>query len=171
LSAITISSVNYWFRAECRLYRSHDDFLDRPNIIPLSLVWSEALEQISKASGIADGLKQKRDSIINDIITNPDLWIQKYLNQLRAFGTEVYDLDRKDPNYLERGIVVGEQVTLDRSDTTKQSILYRLQNKIEGLIQKAQANPINYSKAIQAQRPATNDRDSIDVEFTKTPSS
>jgi hypothetical protein len=144
------------------LYRSHDDFLDRPNIIPLSLVWSEALEQISKASGVADSLKQEQDSIVDEIVTNPNLWKKKYLGLLKTFKQEVYDLDRKDPNYLERGIVVGEQVTLDRSDTTRQSILYRLQSRIEGLIQKAQANPVNHTRTLQAQRPINNDGDSIE---------
>jgi hypothetical protein len=146
----------------CYLYRSHDDFLDRPNIIPLSLIWSEALEQISKASGVADSLKQEQDGIIDKIATNPNLWTEKYLNLLKTFKQEVYDLDRKDPNYLERGIVVGEQVTLDRSDTTRQSILYRLQSRIEGLIQKAQANPVNYNRTLQSQRSVNNDGDSIE---------
>ncbi len=146
----------------CYLYRSHDDFLDRSNTIPLSLVWSEALEQISKASGVADSLKQEQDITINKIATNPNLWTEKYLNLLKTFKQEVYDLDRKDPNYLERGIVVGEQVTLDRSDTTRQSILYRLQSRIEGLIQKAQANPVNHNRTLQAQRSVNNDGDSIE---------
>ena len=149
----------------CYLYRSYNDFLERSDLVPLSLVWSEALEQISKASGVANGLKQKQDDIINQIIANPNLWIQEYLPQLKAFGAKVYDLDRKDPNYLERGIIVGEQATLERQDNTKDSILQRFCSKIERLIKEAQANPVNYSKTLQAQHPVTNDADSIDADI------
>ncbi len=149
----------------CYLYRSHDDFLDRPNLISLSLVWSEALEQIAKASGVAEGLNQKQDSIISDIITNPNLWAQQYLPQLKAFGAKVYDLDRKDPNYLEISIIIGEQATLDRQDTTKQSVLQRFRSKVERLIKESQANPINHTRTLQAQRSVDNDGDSIDADI------
>ena len=91
------------------------------------------------------------------------------MNLLKTFKQEVYDLDRKDPNYLERGIVVGEQVTLDRSDTTRQSILYRLQSQIERLIQRTQSNPINDSRTLQATHPINKDGDSIeDAEIVNT---
>jgi hypothetical protein len=149
-------------QANCYLYRSYDDFLDRSDLIPLSLVWSEALEQISKASGVADGLKQEQDKIIDSIVTNPTLWTQKYLPQLKAFGTKVYDLDRKDPNYLERGLIVGEQATLERQDNTKDSILQRFSSKIERLIKEAQANPINHTRTLPSQRSVNNDGDSIE---------
>ena len=149
-------------QANCYLYRSYHDFLDRSAPVPLSLVWSEALEQISKANGVADGLKQEQDRIINAIVTNPSLWTQKYSPQLKAFGIKVYDLDRQDPNYLERGIIVGEQATLERQDNTKDSILQRFSRKIERLIKEAQANPVNHTKTLQAQRSVNNDGDSIE---------
>jgi hypothetical protein len=152
-------------QANCYLYRSYDDFLDRSDLVPLSLVWSEALEQISKASGVADGLKQEQDKIINGIVTNPTLWTKKYLPQLKAFGKKVYDLDRQDPNYLERGIIVGEQATLERQDNTKDSILQRFSSKIERLIKEAQANPVNHTRTLQAQRSVNNDDSIEDAEI------
>lgn len=147
----------------CYLYRSHYDLIDRSELLPLSLIWSESLEQISKASGVVEGLKQQQNNIITDIITNPNLWPQKYLPQLKAFGAMVYDLDRKDPNYLEMTTIIGEQASLNRQDTTSNSVLQRFSNKIQRLIEESQANIIN-GKTLQAQKSVNNQGDSIDAD-------
>ena len=147
---------------DCYLYESHDDFLDRYDLIELSLIWSEALEQISKASGIADGLKQKRDKIINSIKVDPDLWTKKYLSQLKAFIREVDGLAKTDANYPEVSIVIGEQATLDRAATD--GILRKLWNYIDRLVKEAQANPRSDQKILQSQHPVNGEEGSIDAD-------
>ena len=145
---------------DCYLYESHDDFLDRYDSIELSLIWSEALEQISKAGGIAEGLKQKRDDIINQIKVNPSLWMTDYLHRLKTFIKEVDELARTDSNYPEVSIVLGEQATLDRAAT--EGILRKLWNYIDRLVKEAQANPINNQKTLQAQHPVNGEEGSSD---------
>jgi hypothetical protein len=43
--------------------------------------------------------------------------------------------------------------------------LKRLWGYLDKLAQEAKANPINYSKTLQAQRPVANDPDSIDADI------
>ena len=146
----------------CYLYQDYDNFLDRYDSIELSLIWSEALEQISKASGIADGLKQKRDEIINSIKVDPNLWTNKYLLLLKAFIKEVDGLAKTDANYPEVSIVIGEQATLDRAAT--EGILRKLWNYIDRLVKEAQANPLSHQNILQSQHPVNGEEGSIDAD-------
>ena len=139
--------------SDCYLYQSYDEFLDRHDSIPLSLVWSEALEQISKASGISDSLKQDRDRTIENIKTNPNLWTLEYLPRLQSLIREVDNLPKEDPNYPERSVVLGEQAT--------EGILRRLWNYLAEEVKKSQANPINQQKTLQAQNPVNGEGDSL----------
>ena len=95
----------------------------------------------------ARNLKQKRDGIISKIQANPILWQSQYLPQLRVFIQEVYELSREDYNYPEVVIVIGEQVSLDRSG--KEGILQKLSNYIDRLVEKAEANLLNQQKILQ----------------------
>jgi hypothetical protein len=142
------------------LYQSYDEFLDRHDSISLSLVWSEALEQISKASGISDSLKQDRDRTIENIKIKPNLWISEYLPRLKALIKEIDDLSKEDPNYPERSVVLGEQATLERPAT--EGILRKLWNYLAGEFKKSQANPINHQNTLPAQHSVNNDGDSIE---------
>lgn len=142
------------------LYQSYDEFLDRHDSISLSLVWSEALEQISKASGISDSLKQDRDRTIENIKINPNLWMSEYLPRLKTLIKGVDELSKEDPNYPERSVVLGEQATLDRPAT--EGILRKLWNYLAGEVKKSQANPINQQNTLPAQSPVNNDGDSIE---------
>jgi hypothetical protein len=143
----------------CYLYEVYDDFRDRYNSIQLSLIWSEALEQISKANGVADSLKQRRNSIVTEIQTNPSQWTEVYLPQLRTFIQQVDSLSKYDPNYPEIGIVLGEEGSIDRIATN--GVLKRLWGYLDRLAQ----NPITHSKSLQAQPSVNHDRDSIDVDI------
>jgi hypothetical protein len=143
----------------CYLYEVYDDFRDRNSSIQLSLIWSEALEQISKASSVADSLRDRRNSVITEIQNDPNQWTEIYLPQLRSFIQQVDRLSRSSPNYPEMNIVLGEEATLDRPATT--GILKRLWNYLDKLAKEAQANPVNHRKTLQAQRPL-NDSDSIE---------
>ncbi len=134
----------------CYLYEVYDSFRDRNSSIQLSLIWSEALEQISKANGVADSLREKRDRIITEIQTQPTQWIEVYLPQLRSFIQQVDRLTRDNPNYPEINIVLGEEATLDRPATN--GVLKRLWAYLDRLAQDARTNPINHSRTLQAQQ-------------------
>jgi hypothetical protein len=143
----------------CYLYEIYDNFRDQHYSIPLSLIWSEALEQISKDNGIAESLKQRRDSIITEIQTNPNQWTEVYLPKLRSFINQVDKLSEHDPNYPEVGILTGEKGSIDRIATN--GLLQRLCSYLDKLAQTAQANPINHNKTLQAQHSVNNDGDSL----------
>ena len=144
----------------CYLYESHDNFLDRRDSIPLSLIWSEALEQITKSGRISESLKQERDDIIDNIKTNLSLWESQYLPQLQSFGKEVMGLSKEDPNFSEVSIILGKSVTLDRDAT--EGILIKLRNQIARLVKEAQANPIKNQKILQPQRQVNGEEGLID---------
>ena len=131
------------------LYEVYDNFRDRNSSIQLSLVWSEALEQISKASGVADSLRDRRNSIINEIQNDPSQWTHIYLPKLRSFIQQVDRISRNSPNYPEINIVLGEEATLDRPATN--GVLKRLWNYLDKLAREAQANPVNHTRSLQAQ--------------------
>ncbi|MFM2304799.1 MAG: hypothetical protein RLZZ135_2211, partial [Cyanobacteriota bacterium] len=143
----------------CYLYEVYDEFRDRNSSIQLSLIWSEALEQISKTSGVADSLRDRRNSIITEIQNDPSQWTEIYLLQLRSFIQQVDKLPRHSPNYPEINIVLGEEATLDRPATN--GVLKRLWGYLAKLAQDAQANRINHTRTLQAQRPAINDGESL----------
>ncbi len=143
----------------CYLYEVYDEFRDRNNSIQLSLIWSEALEQISKSNGVVESLKNRRSIIITEIQTNPSQWMDIYLPQLRSFIQQVDKLSRNSPNYPEINIVLGEEATIDRPATN--GVLKRLWSYLDKLAQEAKANPINYSKTLQAERSVNHDGDSL----------
>jgi Tubulin like len=145
------------------LYQSYDEFLDRHDSIELSLTWSEALEQISKASGICDGLKQDRDRTIENIKANSNLWISEYLPRLKALIKEVDDLSKEDPNYPERSIVLGEQATLERPAT--EGILRRLWNYLAEEVKRSQDNSINLQNMLPSQSQVNGEGDSTDADI------
>ncbi len=147
---------------DCYLYQNYDDFLDRYDSIPLSLIWSEALEQITKAAGIVVSLKQERDDVINKIRTNPSSWESQYLPQLQSFGKEVMRLSKEDSNFSEVSMILGKAVTLDRDAT--EGILMKLRNQIDRLVKEAKANPSNEQKILQAQHLVNREEGSIDVD-------
>lgn len=149
--------------SDCYLYQSYDEFLDRHDSIPLSLVWGEALEQISKASGIPGSLKQDRDRIIENIKANPHRWEKEYSSQLTAFGREVSGLTKEDPNYLEISVVLGETETAYQP--AKEGILRRLANNLAKVAKEAQANPINQHRRLEAQSQIDGKGESFDVDF------
>jgi hypothetical protein len=148
---------------DCYLYRDYDDFLDRPNDIKLSLIWSEALDQITKSGAIAASLKQKRDDIIDRIKANPSLWKSQYSPQLKVFIKQVYELTKEDINYPEVSIILGEAVTLDRAGT--EGILRKLSNYLDRLVAEAQSHPSNNQKILQSQQQSANGEDSIDADL------
>jgi hypothetical protein len=147
----------------CYLYEDYNNFLDRYDSIELSLVWSEALEQIAKAGGIAESLKHKKDEIIDQIKLDPSQWTTKHLHQVKSFIKEVDELAKADPNYPEIGIVIGEQATLDRSAT--EGILRKLWNYIDRLVREAQSNPSNNQKILSSEQPINGEDSSLDVDF------
>jgi hypothetical protein len=147
----------------CYLYEVYDDFRDRNSSIQLSLIWSEALEQISKANGVADSLRDRRNSIITDIQNDPSQWTDTYLPKLRSFIQQVDRIPRNSPNYPEINIVLDEEATLDRP--AKNGVLKRLWNYLDKLAQEAKANPINQTRSLQAESPINNDGDSIDADI------
>ena len=144
----------------CYLYEIDDDFGISNSTIKLSLVWSEALEEISKAIGIADSLKERRNNIIAEIQSDPSQWTEIYLPKLRSFIKHVLGLSREHPNYPEISVVWGEDLTIDRPATT--GILKRLWNYLDKLAKEAQANPVNHTRTLQAQRAVNNNSDSIE---------
>jgi hypothetical protein len=146
----------------CYLYESYDDFRDRYDSIELSLGWSEALEQITKATGISESLKQERNAIINEITTNPSCWEKKYLPLLKAFIKEVDGLSKRDLNYPEISIVLGEPATIDRPAT--EGILRRLWPYLDRLAKEAQTNHTQHQKTLQAQRPVPKEVEDIDAD-------
>jgi hypothetical protein len=149
---------------DCYLYQDYDDFLDRPNDIKLSLIWSEALDQITKNGAIATSLKQKRDDIINQIKANPSLWKSQYSPQLKVFIQQVYSLSKEDINYPEVSIILGEAVTLDRTGT--EGILRKLSNYLDRLAAEAPSHPSSNQKILQSQEhPVNGGEDSIDADF------
>jgi hypothetical protein len=150
-------------RDNCYLYQDHNDFLDRYDSFELSLVWSEALEQIAKAGGIAESLKQKKDAIIDQIQRNPSHWATKYLPRVKSFIKEVDKLAKTDPNYPEIGIVIGEQATLDRSAT--EGILRKLCNYIDRLVKEAQSNPSNNQTVLQPEKLINSEDGSLQVDL------
>jgi hypothetical protein len=143
----------------CYLYEVYDDFRDRYNSIQLSLIWSEALEQVSKSNGVAESLRDRRNSIITEIQTNPSQWMEVYLPQLRAFISLVDSFSKHHPNYPEIGIVLGEEGSIDRIATN--GVLKRLWGYLDRLAQ----NPITPGKSLQAQASVNHDGDSIDVDI------
>jgi Tubulin like len=154
--------------SDCYLYQNYDEFLDRYDSIPLSLVWSEALEQISKASGIPGSLKQDRDRIIENIKANPNRWEKEYSPQLRTFGQEVYGLRKEDPNHLETSVVLGEPETVYQP--AKEGILRRLGNDLAEVAKEAQSNPTNSQNTLLAQSPI-GEGNSIEAEVVDARSS
>ena len=67
---------------------------------------------------------------------------------------------REHPNYPEISVVWGEDLTIDRPATT--GILKRLWNYLDKLAKEAQANPVNHTRTLQAQRAINNNSDSIE---------
>jgi hypothetical protein len=154
------------------LYEVYDDFRDRNNSVQLSLVWSEALEQVSKTSGVAESLRDRRNNIITEIQTNPNQWVETYLPLLRSFIQQVDRLSKQDPNYAEIGVVLGESSlggagngNDNRSATT--GVLKRLSNYLAKVAQEAQDNPTNHTKTLQAQKSVNKEPDSIDVDIVE----
>lgn len=147
----------------CYLYEVYDDFRARNSSIELSLVWSEALEQISKASSIADSLKDRRDNIIIEIQENPSQWKEVYLPQIQSLIQQVDTLSKEDPNYPEINIVLGEEGSLDRPATN--GVLKRLWSYLDKLAQQSQSNPTNTKRALQPQPMINSDGNSIDADI------
>jgi hypothetical protein len=139
----------------CYLYEVYDEFRDRKSYIELSLTWSEALEQISKAGGVANSLRDRRNSVIAEIQSYPDRWIEVYLPQLQSFIKKIDGFSKENPNYHEIGVVLGEEGTLDRHAT--EGILKRLWKYLDKIAKEAQDNPIYQHKKLQTQSSIGNE--------------
>ncbi len=148
---------------DCYLHEVYDEFRDRTSYIKLSLVWSEALEQISKAGGVANSLRDRRNSIIIEIQTYPTQWIEIYLPRLQQFIQQIDRLPKESPNYHEIGIVLGEEGTLDRAAT--EGILKRLWKYLDRIAKEAQDNPINHHKKLQTKSSTSTDEEVIDADM------
>jgi hypothetical protein len=146
----------------CYLYEVYDEFRDRKSYIELSLTWSEALEQISKAGGVANSLRDRRNSIIAEIQSYPDRWIEVYLPQLQSFIKKIDGFSKENPNYHEIGVVLGEEGTLDRHAT--EGILKRLWKYLDKIAKEAQDNPMNRHKKLQTQS-SVGDEEVIDADI------
>jgi Tubulin like len=154
---------------DCYLYEIYDEFRGRNNSIELSLVWSEALEQISKAGSIAESLKERRNEIITKIQGDPSLWLETYQPQLKSCIKQVDELPKQDPNYHEISIVLGEPATLDQP--AKEGILRRLWNHMDRLAKEAQSNPSNQQKALQLSQSTNSRENPIEAEVVDARSS
>jgi Tubulin like len=152
----------------CYLYEVYDEFRDRKSYIELSLTWSEALEQIAKAGGVANSLRAKRDSVITEIQEYPDRWVEVYLPQLQSFIKKIDGFSKENPNYHEIGVVLGEEGTLDRHAT--EGILKRLWKYLDKIAKEAQDNPMNRHKKLQTQS-SVGDEEVIDADIADVHSS
>jgi hypothetical protein len=103
---------------------TYQDYRNRDNSIALSLVWSEALEQLTNAHDVFKSLKKQRDQIISSICRNKNQWEQKYEPRLSDFIDRVEKLPKEDQNYSQISVVVGVKAALDRSE--KDGVLQRL---------------------------------------------
>jgi hypothetical protein len=108
------------------VYEYFDSLLNSYERIELSLVWSEALEQLANAYDVTQALKQQRDQIFTSIRIDQALWTQKYESKLRTFIDKVSKLPQEDPNYPQLSSVLGERATLEKP--LKEGILARLWN-------------------------------------------
>lgn len=142
------------------VYEFYDEFRDRHIPIKLSLIWSEALEQITKSGGIGNSLGECRDEIIANIRANPNRWEEEYRPQLKAFTSEVLELPKEDPNYSEIGTVVGESISIERRATD--GILMRLRNNLNRIAKEAQTNLDNNKQSLSAQSSATQEEDMVE---------
>jgi hypothetical protein len=154
---------------DCYLHEVYDEFRDRKSYIKLSLVWSEALEQISKAGGIANSLRDRRNSIIAEIQAYPNRWIEIYLPRLQQFIQQIDRLPKENPNYHGIGIVLGEEGTLDRAAT--EGILKRLWKYLDRTAKEAQDNPISQYKKLQTKSSISTDEEVIDADMADSHSS
>ena len=146
----------------CYLYEVYDEFRDRNTSIQLSPIWSEALEQISKAIVVADSLRNRRNMVIAEIKNDPSQWIQKYRPQLQSFTHQVDKIPRNSPNFPEINIALGEEATLDRPATN--GVLKRLWSYLDKLAKDAKDNPVNYGRNLQSQSSNDRTEDPIDAD-------
>ena len=145
------------------LYEVYDEFRNRNTSIKLSLIWSEALEQISKTSVVADSLRDQRNIVIAEIKNDPSRWVKKYLPQLQSFIDQVDRTPRDSPNFPEINIVLGEEGTLDRRATD--GVLRRLWNYLNRLAAEARDNPVDHGNKLQSQSSSDKAGDPIDADI------
>jgi Tubulin like len=132
----------------CYLYEIYDEFRNSHKAIQLSLVWSEALEQISKANPVADSLRDRRNSIITEIQHNPNKWSEIYLPKLQSLVQEIDKISKEHPNFDIASVLNKEAQS---NPPRSAGALRRLWNYFNKISQDARANPINPNQIGQAQ--------------------
>lgn len=149
------------------IYEYFYGFLNRHEYITLSLVWSEALEQLANAHEVTQELKKQRDQVITSIILNKTLFAKEYEPKLRAFIDRVDKLTKEDPNYSQVSVVLGERATLDKP--SKDGILHRLWDYLREEASKVENQPQlsgilpNSRNQIESARELQDDQPEVEV--------
>lgn len=130
------------------LYQYFDDFRNCWYTIELSVVWNEALEQLTNSQDITDELKHKRDQILKEIQQDPSQWTKIYLPKLRDFIAQLEKLPKDDPNFPEISTVLGTKAAIDIP--AQEGILGRLWNYLN---QSLLSNSLNSQKSLSGNEP------------------
>jgi hypothetical protein len=113
----------------------YDRLRDSYNQAGLSHVWNQALEELVNRPDMTTTLRTSLDEIVDRILSQPDIWQNKYLPQLRQFITYVDTLPESDPNYPYKSAVVGIFGTGDLPD--KEGAIGRFRRAIEEKLEKS----------------------------------
>ncbi len=105
-----------------------DALFNQQHIIPLSLNWREALEQIASRKDLTDIIHNIYNKLVAQIKINSPSWKTYYLPLILNFSAIAKNFSEKDVNFSYKAKVVGEVATA--TETAKEGIISRFIAKI-----------------------------------------
>jgi hypothetical protein len=138
----------------------YDELRGFYEVIEISYIWNEALEQLANLQDLTKALKGLRDNAITDIKNQPTRWDNYYQPKLREFVRKVEILPQDDPNFPEKIQVVGVKATIDTP--AKKGILERILRQIqEQILNQIQLPPTKNNDTKTLAPSLENNRDRI----------
>lgn len=118
----------------------YDRLRDSYSQAALSQIWHQALEELVNRPDMTAALRTNLEEAIAHILSEPDLWENKILPQLREFVTYVDTLPETDSNHPYKAAVVGVLPTGEVPE--KEGAISRFRRRIEAQLN-SDSRPIN----------------------------
>ncbi len=122
----------------CYQFTLEDRITNRPYYVEISLVWEQALEEISNNDDLKKYLKNMVIEIEEDLKNNPNRFQEFYQQHLINFVDELNSLTEYDLNFSQKKLVLGEMTS--REKLGSDGILGRIYDKLMKIIKDAQQN-------------------------------
>ncbi len=115
-------------------FEYYDRLMETTEIILISNIWTQALEQLANFQNLSSQLDDKIKKLIESFIFNKELW-KKYKGQLQEFIKEIRGLEKTDPNYPYKDKVGGTGQFESFDTPYQEGVLARFMNKIDNTLQ------------------------------------